>query len=369
MRVIPQRYDILISVSTAPTTPNRSACRPEVLALFDARREAWMRRAAETPLADLHDTDAVGVVDSYCGQGALMLGMAAEDIPIGRYFGIDLDPVSGLLLMATAEYCMARYPRCVTWPSVAHIFHLWRDAEEIREEGLQTLGRIHLFGCGAPCQPFSQANRNSSGFADPRAQLFVAGVRLRDSLRRLANEKGETLYFLFENVRPAPWLDYCRKAMDTLTGVTGICWDSGRISASSRNRVWWTNEELGYGPPPFQWGPTLAEALRACGGIHTPRIATRDDTFNVAGEHMMTAPTVMASRRTGRWSPRRGARGRGCTPTCSLAAWSRCSHTSASPSWRGRRQWHSLEQRRASMRRSCAGPSGTAWICPRSGGG
>ena len=169
--------------------------------VFLERKKAWEERARDVPLAPPVEWGAV-VVDNFCGMGALLLALATERVPIARYFGVDLDPVSGLMLMEVAEYCLQYMSHSVRWESVAHMFHLWRDVSTVGVSELQELGPVSIMGCGSPCQGFSRASRRARGFADPRSMLFFEGIRLRDAAARLALGEERPFFWYFENVEP-----------------------------------------------------------------------------------------------------------------------------------------------------------------------
>lgn len=301
----------LISPHAHPQLPLPSPTREGELAqLFTEKRREWEARAKATPVG-AREGKGVGVVDTFCGQGALLLALAMEGVKVARFFGCDNDPKCGLMLMCVAEYCMEMYPECVTWGAVAHMFAIWGDASRLTAHDLAALGHIHVSGAGPPCQPFSRADPRSKGFGDPRAKLFIEATWIKDTLQRLSEGRGETLWFLIENVEPAPWLRGCRETMDSLASARGVLWCGGLVAPSARPRIWWTNGELRYAPPSCRSGPSLAEVLRDCGGVHHPRLATSANEYNVRGAPVRVTATVMASAKTKSLLPPPGGTGTG----------------------------------------------------------
>ena len=208
--------------------------------------------------------------------------------------------------MTVAESCMEVYPHLVSWQSVAHMFALWGDIQQVRALDLVPWCPFNVLGCGSPCQGFSRASGNAKGFDDPRSQLIYDGVRIRDAVREISwAAHGVTLYWYFENVDPSEHLPQATLEINRITGAVGVTWNGGRLAHCERVRSWWTNPELDYAPPPLdQEGLHLSVALQQCGGMHYPRISPYTDPpgmldiYNIQGQVMTKAVTVMASKVT-----------------------------------------------------------------------
>ena len=246
------------------------------------------------------------MLDVFCGQGALLLALAEEGVQVDRFYAMDNDPIAGLMLMETVEYIL-QHPELsqfVSWNAVAHMWDTWGDVSETRDAdsdisrllASDDLGRIDVTSAGPPCQPFSRADPNARGWEDPRAQLFVDAADLQKRLVEKGEQDGHAVACLLKNVVASPRLSGCKQQQDDIVGVEGVTWDSGQLVASTRKRVWWSND-LAFAAPVAD-APreqSLAEALIACGGQHRPRIATTTDRFNTAGEPVVVTATVMAS--------------------------------------------------------------------------
>ena len=256
-------------------------------------------------------------VDAFCGMGALLITMCRNRRRVVRYFGVDNDPLCGLLLIRTAEYCMEHYPECMQWEAVAHMFTLWGDIRDLREERLEAVGPASVFGCGSPCQDFSRASRAPKGLAGDRSVLILYDLQLRNWCCDVAERHGEKCHWYFENVYFADVLPADAQLISQWAGAEFVVFCSGRISTCSRERCWWVSPELGLEPPTFYAGGTLAEALEVCGGKHIPRLAPFTDNsrggtkevFNVEGEPMLVAACVVAREDT--WSHRMPPHGTG----------------------------------------------------------
>ena len=272
--------------------------------LFESMRQSWEERGRYTTPGT--HKDGVVALDNFSGMGALLLALARTNLKVGRYMAIDMDPVCGIMLMTVAEYCMELYPHLVSWQSVAHMFALWGDIQEVRALDLVPWCPFNVCGCGSPCQGFSRASGNARGFDDPRSQLIYDGVRVRDAVREISWEAHKvTLYWYFENVDPSEHLPQAALEINEITGAVGVTWNGGRVATCERVRCWWTNPELNYAPPPLdQEGLQLGVTLKQCGGMHYPRISPYTDPpgmidiFNIKGQVMTKAVTVMASKVT-----------------------------------------------------------------------
>lgn len=268
--------------------------------MFEERKQDWMQQAQSVPKPDPNrwDNGGMGVLDTFCGQGALLLALVEEEVAVDSFYAVDDDPVAGLMLMETVLFCLQHehHRRFVAWEAVAHMFDTWGDVRRLQDLDLHTLKRIDVIGSGPPCQPFSRANPRARGWDDPRASLFIVAVELIHRVVALGERQGRPVVFLLENVEPSPRLVGYRDTMDELVGVKGVMWDSGRLIASARKRVWWTNAP-GYDEPlpDCPRVSSLAEVLAACGGHHLPREAERADQFNTAGAPVVVTATVMAS--------------------------------------------------------------------------
>ena len=102
--------------------------------MFESMRQAWEERGRHTP-PGTHE-EGVVALDNFSGMGALLLALARTNLKIGRYMAIDMDPRCGIMLMTVAEYCMELYPHLVSWQSVAHMFALWGDIQQVRAPDL-----------------------------------------------------------------------------------------------------------------------------------------------------------------------------------------------------------------------------------------
>ena len=263
----------------------------------------WKEKAANVERLSFGEGEVV--LDAFGGMAALLLALARLGRKLAAYFIVDMDPVCGILAMYTAEYCMRNMPDVVSFSAVAHMFDLWGDVNNVGAGDLVERGPFTIFGCGSPCQGFSRASGRPGGWADPRSQLLLEGVRLRDDARALAEPWGVSLQWYFENVDMEEHLPEISADIDEITGTRGVAWNGGRLEPSHRLRRWWVNPEMEYAPPPFEGHePTLADALRRCGGWHYPRIAPYTDppglmdVFNIRGQVMVKAPTVMAAANT-----------------------------------------------------------------------
>lgn len=99
------------------------------------------------------------------------------------------------------------------------------------------LPKIDILVGGSPCQGFSFSGKRLN-FEDPRSALFFEYVRILKELQ----EKNPSIKFLLENVVME------KQHEDVITkylGVKPIKINSNLVSAQQRNRLYWTNLEVG----------------------------------------------------------------------------------------------------------------------------
>lgn len=140
-----------------------------------------------------------------CGQIALdKIGIKYD-----KYFSSEIDN-------ATIKVTQANYPNTIQLGGITKI----KAAD---------LPKIDLLIGGSPCQGFSFAGKKLN-FEDERSKLFFEFVRLKNEL--------QPKYFLLENVKmKQEWQDVISEHL----GVKPIRINSQLVSATRRDRLYWTN--------------------------------------------------------------------------------------------------------------------------------
>lgn len=140
-----------------------------------------------------------------CGQIALdKIGIKYD-----KYFSSEIDN-------ATIKVTQANYPNTIQLGDITKI----KAAD---------LPKIDLLIGGSPCQGFSFAGKKLN-FEDERSKLFFEFVRLKNEL--------QPKYFLLENVKmKQEWQDVISEHL----GVKPIRINSQLVSATRRDRLYWTN--------------------------------------------------------------------------------------------------------------------------------
>lgn len=140
-----------------------------------------------------------------CGRVAL----DELDIPVRNYFASEIDPYA--MTVASNNYL-----------DTIHI----GDVTKVQAEFLP---KIDLLIGGSPCQGFSFAGKQLN-FEDPRSKLFFEFVRLLNECK--------PKFFFLENVRMK------KEHQDVISkylGVEPVLLNSAKVSAQSRQRLYWTN--------------------------------------------------------------------------------------------------------------------------------
>jgi site-specific DNA-cytosine methylase len=170
---------------------------------------------------------------------------------LGLFDGI----ATGLAALKAAGAVVERYAAAETDPwacAVASANHLEIEhLGDARTVDAAALGDIDILIGGPPCQSFSVAG-DGAGFSDPRGNLVLEYVKVRD----LLNPR----FFLMENV---PMGDADERRITGLLGVRPVRLDSARWSAQKRIRLYWTNVPLGTAPA----SDLVIADVMECGGL------------------------------------------------------------------------------------------------------
>lgn len=173
----------------------------------------------------------MNVLSTFDGYSSLQIALNRLGHKNINYYASEIDP-------HPMKVTQANYPNTVQLGSVAEV-------------KAQDLPRLDLVAGGSPCQGFSFAGKQLN-FEDPRSALFFEFVRLLTEAR----VKNPNVSFLLENVKMKKQY---QDIISMFLGVEPIGINSGRVSAGSRPRLYWTNIS-GITVPPDS-GLTLADIL------------------------------------------------------------------------------------------------------------
>lgn len=110
------------------------------------------------------------------------------------------------------------------------------DVTKWREWDIDWSSISHLIG-GSPCQGFSFAGQKLN-FDDPRSKLIFCYFDILNHIKSVNPD----VKFLLENVRmKKDW----KAVIDEKTGVEGVRINSNLFSAQNRDRIYWTNLQIG----------------------------------------------------------------------------------------------------------------------------
>jgi len=160
----------------------------------------------------------VNVLSLFDGLSCTQLALQRADIPVENYFASEID----------------KYPIQVTQKNFPYTIQLG-DITEIDKKQIELLNKvgIDLVIGGSPCQGFSFAGKQLN-FEDPRSKLFFEFSRILKAIK--------PKYFLLENVRMK------KESQDIISKYLGVeprVFNSNKVSAQNRHRLYWFNWEVG----------------------------------------------------------------------------------------------------------------------------
>lgn len=91
---------------------------------------------------------------------------------------------------------------------------------------------------GPPCVDYSKVNASRRGICGKQGQYTVRFAKLLDRIRMHPKQKGESLFFLCENV---PLYGDDARDADEAFGISPICIDAKYFSPCKCNRTYFTS--------------------------------------------------------------------------------------------------------------------------------
>ncbi|XP_034250658.1 DNA (cytosine-5)-methyltransferase 3A-like isoform X1 [Thrips palmi] len=218
------------------------------------------------PLPPKPADEGICMLSLFDGIGTSILALDSIGIPVRKYYSSEVDEKANMVLKFNHSSRITMIG-CVT---------------TISNDTLESLDNINLLLGGSPCQQISRANPLRKGLQAPgsSASLFYEYVRIRDHLAKLAKDRNENFFWLFENT-------FC---MDNVTLVEmtrclgtqpAMRCASGYGSAMKRKRYWWGNIPHLHDLPKSQVEyPNLQDFLMPYRSAGVPLLPTLTSTFH-----------------------------------------------------------------------------------------
>ena len=160
----------------------------------------------------------MNVLSLFDGMSSGQIALERAGIKYNTYYASEIE-------LAPITVANHNYPKTIQLGDVTK----WKEWNINWEE-------IDLLIGGSPCQGFSFAG-NQLNFKDPRSKLFFEFVEILNHLKKC----NPNLKFILENVKMK------QEYQDVITqklGVSGRKINSSLISASNRERIYWSNIEF-----------------------------------------------------------------------------------------------------------------------------
>lgn len=163
--------------------------------------------------------DKINVLSLFDGMSCGYQALKEAGVRVGNYYASEIDKFA-------ISVAKANHPDIIELGDVTK----WREWDI-------DWSSIDLLIGGSPCQGFSFAGQKLN-FDDPRSKLIFCYFDILNHIKSVNPD----VKFLLENVKMKK---KCKKVIDEYLGVEGVHINSNLFSAQNRDRIYWTNLQIG----------------------------------------------------------------------------------------------------------------------------